>query len=146
MDNAMIRDYFESLQLYSNTEVYIALLCAQIVNALAVIWNILALVVLLQVEFRTSAINKYLACLCFVFFLDSICKLIFDTIEVIDVSILDAIPYLCPGRTLVEFVLQTLTVMLVTTVSVERYIAIVHPFSRMADVGSATVLKVGIIT
>ena len=52
-------------------------------------------------------------------------------------------PYLCPAMEVIVIAMQTAIAMLVTTISVERYLAIVHPFSRMADINPETVLKVG---
>ena len=143
LDNFLIRDYFQADKPYTNIEVYIAVICVEFINAFAIIWNILALVVLLQASFRRRAVNNYLSFLCTVFLLDSTHRIIFETIETIDVSVLGAIPYFCSVREEVYFVLQTLVAMLVTTISVERYIAVAHPFSRMADISSKTVKKVG---
>ena len=145
MDNDLIRNYLygRKLLVYSKTDIYAVLVCADTINALAIIWNILAFLVLLQDDFRKRAINKYMACLCAVFLLDSTIRIVIDTIEIVDVSVLGAIPYLCSGLAEIQFVLQTLIAMLVTTISMERYIAIVHPLSRLTSVSSKTVVTVG---
>ena len=146
MDNLLIRDYLYSKKrnVYSATEIYIALICTDTITGLAIIWNSLTLTVLLPADFRKRAINKYMACLCAIFLLDSAIKIVFDTIDIVNVSILDAIPipYLCSGLEGIRFILQTLISMLVTTINIERYIAIVHPFSRLVDVSSKTVRMV----
>ena len=41
------------------------------------------------------------------------------------------------------FAMECAIMMLVTTISVERYMAIVHPFSRMADISPANIRNVG---
>ena len=98
--------------------------------------------------FEPSAlsINMYLSCLCTVFLLDSGVKIIFDTIEEVNVSVLETTPYLCPAREVFKTISQTLISTLVTAVSIERYFAVVHPFSRMADISPKTVFMVGTLT
>ena len=112
-------------------------------NTFAIIWSISALVVLLQADFRRRAINMYLASLCMVFLLLSSTKITLYTIQYVNLSLLDGMPYLCPAIEITLFAMECATGLLVTTISVERYMAIVHPFSRMADISPATVRKVG---
>ena len=147
MDIRSIRDDFEkdmfSFRLFSDTEWHILFICIEIIKALSIIWNVLALAVLLQAKFRKRGINIYLASLCAVILLDTGVKLFLELTLATNVSLLDAIPYLCPVMEVTQTMMLTLIAMLVTAINVERYVAIVHPFSRLADISPKTVLKVG---
>ena len=150
MDSFAIRDFFEDKILYSDSisarDRYIIFVVIDVFNGLSILWNILVLMVLFQDQFRKRAINMYLSCLCTVFLLDSGVKIIFDTIEEVNVSVLETTPYLCPAREVFKTINQTLISTLVTAVSIERYFAVVHPFSRMADISPKTVFMVGTLT
>ena len=148
MSTFEIRDYFEgninsTSPLFSSTEFNIMFMFMETCNTFAIIWSISALVVLLQADFRRRAINMYLASLCMVFLLLSSTKITLYTIQYVNLSLLDGMPYLCPAIETILFAMECATGLLVTTISVERYMAIVHPFSRMADISPATVRKVG---
>ena len=133
-----IRNVFEndmiSYRLFSDTGWHAVFICIEIIRAFSIIWNVLALGVLLQDKFRKRAINMCLACLCVGFLIDTGIKLSVDLIS-----------FLCPAVEIILTAIQTLIAMLVTAITFERYVAIVHPFSRLVDIRPKTILKVGVL-
>ena len=127
MDSYLIRDYFEArfnhTEVFSETELFMQIISYQAIHGLSTIWNILLLGVLLQANFRRRAINIYLSCLCSVFLLNSTMKLVLVSIHLGHPSTLET-PYLCPILEVIFGAMQNLIAMLVTAVSIERYVAI----------------------